>query len=673
MIPGLLFLLVLTLSGWFYASAIVDPRSRLLRASLAVPLGNILYCVAFQIGHIVAPWSVAVVLLAASICIWLCFRSGKSAGLIATLRADHVSWDKADTCILVGVLLFFCIPAYTGLGPDSLVHFSFASQLIGGKYPPSFHGFPDIPAKYHYGWACLLGSLSRVSGASLPAATDVLTIYSLSGAIVLLTLLTHALGFPRKWRSLVVFAFFLGSGLIEILHLALYGNTRAGLTLLSLYFQFPWTFGVSIFLIVLNVVARIYNSPLKAYVTCTIWFWFPLAGVGLVCASAVPFVLLSMGVFIVWTLAKTQTRKHRYIAMAFALASAASLCAAWASLGGMFASGSLYDGLLVLKPSIIALGIHRYAFYQSVYLAMSPITAIIFAATAARLWYSPMTVFDTLPRTLVSLSCLFLYPLPLILFVDSVGIWDNYCKFPMYGILAGWLLVPTVAGDVLRWTMRFSLQNRLRRLAVMLILLLCFNNAILLLATPLIAAAKAGHVTLVSDDLRVYRERVRSSRRLIRALRQHVGYDAVVVLLRDDLTGMYPLSRQTGKPKVSLYGYLEKNFGKFVFAAEETGVSVANCYEYNFPINRTLECELYETVDGLLRGDVAVLTRGRVNFILVDPVHSPSFVEKWEAEGHIELVADDAEESWCLYRIVGILPLPPSTQHPDGAKRGQCP
>ena len=83
----------------------------------------------------------------------------------------------------------------------------------------------------------------------------------------------------------------------------------------------------------------------------------------------------------------------------------------------------------------------------------------------------------------------------------------------------------------------------------------------------------------------------------------------------------------------------------------QIGRSIANFYDFNFFINRDLESKLWQTLDGLYKGNSESLENIKGEFILSSITKLPIFVTQWKMQNKIEEIEKSKEENWILFKV----------------------
>ncbi len=243
----------------------------------------------------------------------------------------------------------------------------------------------------------------------------------------------------------------------------------------------------------------------------------------------------------------------------------------------------------------------------------------------------------------VMLCILFLYPLPLVLFIDNISRWDNYCKFNFVGVLSAWILLAVF------WTRHCSKWHWLlsRLWVIVLVLVIACHESFILTGEFLRWNARAAHNRAKA-----------STSQLIKTIKEQVPINSRILLVNRDLTEYYRVSDH-GRMLVNLYRFLGKYYGEFIVPAEETGAAVVNFELMNGANVPGPRRALLEVLDRAHKGTLsaAELRRVRIEYVLCAADKAPAFLVDWQKEGRLQLLASDEIENWSLWRCNSIGPV----------------
>jgi hypothetical protein len=637
--------------GWLSAWSFTGRATSMATHAAAVPTGLVLSVLFFRItGGACSPWVVAGLVCAFAACVLLAGRYVVRYDAPVT-RFTAVRLTGADWLAIFALFIFFVIHSLTFLGNDEINHFFFASQIVHGKFPPSAYGFPDVPAKYHYGWDILLASGILVSGLPHPVVSDVLTAYTLLGVLPLAFCILQYLGAPTVLRVVCGVGLFVGDGLAGGLTFLLQGHYRRYLTLTNLYHQHPWTLALGLFFLSLVLLAHCTAARrMKSFLFPLGWLTIlylavPIcSGVMIPIAGMVLMMVAVRGRFpmagIRWMLVRST-----FVALVGVL-----LLASWPWVGGIAVAGDAYDRPAV-NFALSVFGPSDYLKYEAAYVFMAPVAFAVFGyaivqIAARRRWIG----FGDAVQAMLWLCVLLLVPCPMILIVENSAYWDNFCKFNFIGVLAAWLLLPTVVEHLGRSLPAGPARTGVRVAATTLF---CgtFLTVVLLAAGLSIEAFADGPCQLACASSGRFVEAAAAKRHLIDSIERSVDLKSNILIADSRIDAVFPISRTTNRAGFDQYGHFTEYFGEFKIVPQVTGRSILNFYDYNFFYARDREYEMADAMDRAFSGDCDALHRLKVSHVLCARETAPDYLRDWERQGKISLTAASTCEGWRLYRV----------------------
>ncbi len=650
MLTLLLWLGLVYLSGLVSVLSVTGRVRSALSHAAAVPVGLILYVIVFRIlGGACSPWGMAGLTLTFAAGAYVAGRWIVNYDASVS-RFTLVKLTLMDYLAISATLAFFLIHSCTFVGHDEINHFFFASQITNGKFPPSAYGFPTVPAKYHYGWDILLSSGYRVSGLSYPVLSDVLTTYSLAGALWLVWCLLKYLQAPLALRVLAGAGFFVGDGLAGAANYLLQGSYRKFLTLASLYYQHPWTLAVGLFLVSLVLLA--YGTTAKRFRDFLfIMTWLVVLYVGVpVCSGAmIPGAGLALVTVALTYRSPGSPVPRRLVKYGVVIGAGVLLFIAWPRTGGIMIGGDAYDRP-ALRPALSLLGLKGYVKYQGAYVLMMPVGLAVFCygilGALRKRW---LIVRTDAVRTMLWLCVLILIPLPMILMIENCAYWDNFCKFNFIGVLAAWLLLPTVMEEA-RQFHRVRSHPKCARVVTLALLTSSFLTFALIVTGILTKTCTYGPRKLVSAASERFTQAVAARQHLVECISRMVDLNSNVLIANRRVTAMFPISRTTNRPEVNQQGHFREYYGDFIVIPQVTGRSIVNFYDYGFFYTRAAEYNILDSLNRVFSGDSGALAGLNVSHVLCSSETMPDYLTDWEKEGRIKLVAASMSEGWRLYR-----------------------
>jgi hypothetical protein len=303
----------------------------------------------------------------------------------------------------------------------------------------------------------------------------------------------------------------------------------------------------------------------------------------------------------------------------------------------MFIRGDYLDKpVFVIAP--IKVGTAIYSMRIAAYLfALAPIGLYALVYLITKFIKKPALYFKTSLHDF-SLNTIFLalFTVPLIIWMENAAIWDNFCKFNIYGVLTAWIIF---ADSFLR--KKFSRDSSKHILLIIGLIVLLLNESIIKIVR--------GYDE--TNQLKAYSETVRKNEKFLDAVRGNIPLDSRIYLLNSDLNCMYEVDRKTNDSKINLYKYINENFSRFDLIAMEAGRSVCNFYNFDIFINRDLEYKLWDILDELYRGNPDVLPQLQDDYIISSFTKLPVYAELWQREGRIGVIEKSVEEDWIIFKV----------------------
>jgi hypothetical protein len=523
---------------------------------------------------------------------------------------------------------------------DLINHFYLASQVVNNKIPPTTYAFPDIPIKYHYGWNLLLGGYNKLTSLNFGLLSSVLTVLFIISALFLLIGYFSNKNYKKNEVLTTVILFFTGGGFI-VLASNLFGSRTisGGLSLLDQIKQSSWTFGTCIFLIFLYYLRKLNysNKNFKDFLIISPVF----LSLGLTSASGYVLALLFFLVLLLQILMSKHVNKIFFINLFYVLLGFAFFYVLSKNIGGMLISGSLYDNpKFIFSPLMVPFKIYAERIVAYL-LFFSPVTTII----SLMIVYKLIIDFKNIPKLPVLdiflYACVIcLYWFPVFIWVENSAYWDNFCKFNYFGILASWILLIRYLGPLSEKLKKFKLNKKL--VYVLLILLLSIE-----FSYKLFFSIYNNYKVNTSTSLNITSQNTN----LLKFINTKIPLDKNIYIVNNELKEMYPVDTISNKSNVNLYGFINKYFYQFTDIPKKTGRSIANFYDFNFFMNRTLEKDLWITLDLLYKGDSNVLDRINGDYIISNYFKIPDYAKDWNQSDKIKVVEKSTEEDWIIYKV----------------------
>jgi len=551
-----------------------------------------------------------------------------------TKSSTQISFSELLTILGVFIAYFLIFCRHTTL--DTINHFFLAEQISLDKIPPSIHGFPDVPAKYHYGWDLLLGIARKNSHLNFAGLSSFLTLLMIFANVAIVADYLKRRNYNGFLFSFALILIFLGGGLFSIASSLIMDSTGNGLSLSALFGQSSWLFGVGFLFVLLNSLEGLNPNNRNIIIAQSILIFPFLLSVGILSASAYVLIMLYFVICILYLLTNFKLRSVYKLAIAIVVYFIAFFYLS-RIIGGMLVDGPGYDSpILIIAPLRIDFDV--YATRVAAYLfALAPVGLIMLGYLIWKYIKKPITYFrETVHDLFLNTVGLGLFCFPLLIWVENSAYWDNFCKFNNYGILASWLIIAD--GPVRSLIHRRSLKKSF----LLVILLILFSNESIIkiynsLATP--------------NSIKSYKEAVRRNESLIYAVKAEIPLNSRIYLLNKDLQGMYEVDWEISKSKINLYKYIGENFGDFTLIAMETGRSVVNFYDYNMFVNRTMEYGLWTNMDKLLKGQTEILNQIRGEYIISRMSFLPEYIDNWIDQGYLEIIKQSEVKNWIILRI----------------------
>lgn len=545
-------------------------------------------------------------------------------------------FSTAEILTVIGVFLVYVLIFSRQTIFDTINHFFFAEQIKQAKIPPSIHGFPLLPIKYHYGWDLFVGMIKQYTKMSYAALSSVLTLFLIFSNITIAAKYLKGRKYTGLLFSFTLILIFLGGGFYTLTSSLLFGTYGNGLSLSALFGQSSWLFGVAFLFILLGMLEEInVDNPKNIF----IWglFIFPfLMSVGLLSASAYVLVLLIFLIFTFYLLINFKFSEIYKIAIAATIYFLVFLFISQ-KMGGMLIKGENFDNpIFIFAPFNIDLKIYTTRVAAYVF-TLAPIGLLMLGYMLWKYLKKPVAYFrDTLHDLFLNTVGIVLFCFPLFIWVENAAYWDNFCKFNNYGILASWLII--ASGPVRGFLEKKSIH---RTTVVILLVLLLSNEFIIRVYNGLTGP----------NLLKSYNETVRKNKNLLNTVEAHIPSNSQIYLLKKGLLEMYEVDWTISKSKVNLYKYINDNFGDFSLISMELGRSIANFYDYNMFIGRNMEFELWSKLDCLYKGNEDILGLLEGEYIISSITYMPDFVNSWIDKGHVKLVEKSNLDDWIIFRI----------------------
>jgi hypothetical protein len=261
------------LAGWLLADRLTLSRSVALVLAPALALSMWLLAVhvtslaarSFWVGITLGTGTVA----AAGVFFWL-----RSRGHVEP--PPFRSFIASERSMLLAAIAVTIYLAPTALGwafHDELAmtgHFSIASEIENGIYPPRHLTFPEIELRYHYGFDLLVASIASMLRLRVDNAIDLVTLAAWGYSWCLAWVAGERL-VGRSWGPVTAAVVLFGGGIpffssapsfakvqtpiFRLLGLGAVGPDDLSPPLVSNFFQHPWTLGIPLALATIVVVS----------------------------------------------------------------------------------------------------------------------------------------------------------------------------------------------------------------------------------------------------------------------------------------------------------------------------------------------------------------------------------------------------------------------------------
>ncbi len=636
-IKAAIFLSLLFFSGYIYSWSLFPCTTDKSRLGASVILGNILFVWFYKTFGFLSPWDCIISLfffcsLVGSITYYFSYKDSP------TIQA-RFSPTFSEILLWAGLVFFYFFIVWKSIGYDELFNFHFASQVRNGQVPPVSYGFPEFPAKYHYGWGILLGSLASVSKLPLPVVSDVLTLYALTGAIFLFFALLHIIKVTQSSRLIGAVVFFLGGGVFVLPNKLLTGELSGGMGSVTMFQSHPWTFGFGLFLLILCCIAYCYEEKIIKPLTCILLGCIPISSLSFVNATSFSFVLLTCLVLVCYFFLKMR-RDTRNILWAFcALLSIPCWIFLWKMMGGIM-DNSLKSGNVSVSFSISSLGWALYIKYMIAYILLGIsgfIGMIVATYYVVKCRFSILNINPAI--ILLAAGCLFLFPVPFFVWFKSFAAWDNLCKFTYFGILSGWIFL---IWFVDKYKAGWNLTKVRSTISVSFILLFLCHESIILL------------VRFQENDMhKTYYSSIEKKKDLINYLKTNISLKHRVIILNKYLTSYYETEKLSGQ-KVNLYKFIGQNFGDFTVVAKETGTAFVNFHNFSRVSIEGDEWKLLNLLNAVHKGEVPItdFKKEQIKYILCMNEKTPDYINNYLKNDKIILTATDNLEGWSIWQIL---------------------
>lgn len=631
------FLSIIFLGGYLYCEPLLPSRLIKSRLGGSILVGNILFVLIYRFLHAQGLW-----ISAFSVCMLGGLAYSAARIIYKKQDQDIISqhFQKTDIFLLFGLGILYLLQVWHTVGYDDIVHFHFASQIIRGKFPPSFHAFTQIPAKYHYGWATLVAAISMVGHTNLPISSDILTLYSLTGCILLALSLFELLGCSHKAKIIGTIIFFLGGGFFLIGHLLLYGSIRNGLCTLSMFQQHPTVFGISIFLFVINLIAFYSRNPKQIKWCLLPMITLPAIAIPVINATSGPFVIftiLFIGLISIFHVKRNSTKLVIGLGLVIIMS---LLYFTWKLMGGFMIFGDFYDNPSI-GLSIKVLGLSSYVKYMTAYFVLlAPVgTIVLFVSILYILKRGRNFIHENIAIILLLIVCIFLFPLPSLFLIKNAAIWDSFCKVNYFGVLAGWILLVYLADK----TGILNRNKKIETLVLSIFLILICHESVITMS-----------MALKSDAYKTYMIGLKNKQNLIEVIKRDVPIDSDILLINKEQRVFYEVSKETNRLITNYYAFCNKYYNDFIIVPQETGASMPNLYMSNYNISRTMEYQLFDNLKDLLYGNGLALKKSSVKFILCMIDKCPQYLDQWKSDGLIEPFRENQNEGWVLYKVASL-------------------
>lgn len=622
-----------SLIGYLWSSFISYNNNLISRLGYAFFLGQTYFVITSYFGFVSKSYFniINVSVLVLLLILYFIYNRNKKLNL-------NLKLSKKESLAIVFVTGLYSIYYFNKSTLDTINHFFMASQIKLGKIPPTTYAFPNISIKYHYGWDLLLGNYSRLTGLKFDSISSLLTVLFLVSSLFVL------LGFLRKQlyrdntKLVAIILFYVGGGIIVIVS-NLYGNriVSGGLSVSSQIGQSSWTFGIFIFLMLLDLLKSFkYNVK---YLLNFLLLSPILITIGLTTASGYVLILMTFIIILVNFIANKKPLKLNSKPLLLIVLCFLFFFILSGLVGGIMINGNYYDNpKFIFAPLDIPFDIYferiiAYLFF------FSPIATFICVHSIFIVLKNIKNIFKlSLIYQFLYANAIGLYLFPVFIWVENAAYWDNFCKFNYYGILASWILLFKYINPIAK---KLKLSSSKFILVYIFFVLFLGNEFFYRVYKSINFDSKNNSINLGENQNYL----------LLKSIENNISLNNNIYLLNKNLKGMYVVDTLTNKSKVNLYNYINVNFGKFKDVSMLKGRSIANFYDFNFLISRDLEAKLWQTLDGLYKGNSKILENIRGEFILSSITELPTFAVEWEIQNKITVIEKSIQEDWIIFKV----------------------
>ena len=630
-----LYLSLFYISGFLYVSAIWRRHGKL-AVGASIVSSHFLFILTFLLIQPDNPWIAAINALLFSAIFRCILLPLKRRYITYTHRA--LEWNINDFLVMVFILIIFSLICIKTVIHDDLNHFYFASQIMRGKFPPSYFAFPDLEAKYHYGWAILLANFTKATTLPLYVSSDILTLFSLSGCVILLLALFHRLNLSPLGRVVGALLFFLGGGVFSLVYQLLYTDQRNGLTLLNMFHQHPWTFGISLYLLVLHLIHQAKNYSVSQNIVNVVHIIPFVIIIPIVNATSGPFILLILFLISALKFIKPKNKTDLLIGSSLTIL-IPILLIIWPFIGGMLVFSPAYDHPAIKFSLHIFSWLHFLKYEIAYVLLLAPASSIVFLFSAWKIIKQIFNQYENITIYILMLVVLFLFPLPILALIENAAYWDNFSKINYFAILSSWIVIAYMLDKY--YITRIMIHSAIKTSALILLLMVLLSDSAVFIQR---VGRESRSDYLDNTTLQLTN--------LLHYFKNEISINNNILILNKNIKEMYPISEISNKPDISLYRYIRSNFGEFEILALYMGVSIINFYDYNFLYNRSREYKLRSAIHSAFSGDASSLLNWNINYILCLHQTCPAFLEDWSSKGMLALQMTHPTEGWRLYRAL---------------------
>lgn len=454
---ALAVLVVLSMAGYAYMGALYPHWRDRLRIGASLVVGELLFVGLFALAPnadlmpmLVAVLSTGAVAYGAGVVLRRHTHAVASPGR----SVDGV--DLSDMALIGACLAVLTPVALLTDYWDIHLHATYAEQILRGSPSPAPGGMTGVPMPYHFGFDILLAYVVGAASLPMPVAFDLLVLAAIPGIVLLTSAVSRHLGGGRKaeiWRAVLVLG---GGGLSFLLH---WYDSSKELQFPSMVFQAPWVFAYPAFLMLVAMVCRTplaQATPAGGFVLAT-WglplsFALPLGNSPLV--VVVPFMAAALALHST-LFSNNKRREALTIVIGIAGVVAGFALNRQLGRGGAFLRGDAYArpetvlSLVHLFDGDMLVALRDYTAKAVFHLAMVVGLLWWLAAQAKSCaeWLADRAVF-------LLAALLALVATPFAVYMLDIPRWDNFCKFPVFGAVAGWFLYDRIV-------MRYSSRSRL--------------------------------------------------------------------------------------------------------------------------------------------------------------------------------------------------------------------